>query len=155
MVYFVSHVFLKHGNWLPLSSVPVSLVNLKEDGSPRNLSRYAHSIQLVWQPGRLVKPLCCSIIKTHFIREFQRAFRKFITRQRAWKLPSMLSLREIGINNPLSITKRTFIRRYVKAYICKSSQAPEQTLNSLHIRRNAQSNLDTLGEPIFSRVLSS
>ena len=132
MVHFVSHVVLKHGNWIPLSSVPVSLVNLKEDGSPRNLSKYSHSIQLVWQPGRLVKPLCYSIIKTHYIRVFQRAFRRLIKERRAWRLPGVLSLRQIGIFNPLSITKRAFVGRYAKAYRSQNNEEFVQDSNSLH-----------------------
>ena len=155
MVHFVSHVVLKHGNWLPLSSVPVSLVNLKEDGSPRKLSKHSHSIQLVWQPGRLVKPLCCSVIKTHYIREFQRAFRRYITERKIWRLPGILSLREIGILDPLSITKRTFAGRYAKVFGHKSSQEPAQIPSSLHTRRYVRLTSDTLGEPIFPRVLSS
>lgn len=97
MVYFVSHVVLKHGAWLPLSAVPVSLVNLKDDSSPRSLSGFSHSVQLVFQPGRLIKPLSGSVVKTHFIKEFQRRYRARVEARRRLGLPKNIMAREIGL----------------------------------------------------------
>lgn len=99
MVYFVSHVVLKHGAWLPLSAVPVLLVNLKDDSSPRSLSRFSHSVQLVFQPGRSIKPLSGSVVKTHFIKEFQRRYRSRVEARRRLGLPKNIMAREIGLES--------------------------------------------------------
>lgn len=111
MVYFVAHTVLKHGAWLPLSSVPVSAVDLKDDGSSRNLSTFSHSLQLVSQGGRLVKPLSGAVIKTTYIKVFQRRFRSYVAARRKWGLPGNLLLREIGIMPRTHVRSATMPRR--------------------------------------------
>ena len=52
MVYFVGHCILLNEIWIPLTNVPVDLVNLGQDQSNRFLDRKELSLQL----------LCCIIL---------------------------------------------------------------------------------------------
>lgn len=97
MVYFVGHCILLHEIWIPLTNIPVELVNLSQDSSNRRLDRTKISIQLLWQDKRNMQPLYNTIVKTTFIKQFQRAFREKQAEIRKKKLPRFIFNREIGI----------------------------------------------------------
>ena len=98
MVYFIGHCVLLENSWAPLTNIPVDLVDLSQDSSSRTLDRHAVSLQLVWQNTRTMRPLYGSVIKTHYITEFQRMFREKMKEIRRKKLPRYIFNREIGIN---------------------------------------------------------
>ena len=95
MVYFVSHVILFQNRWITLTNIPVNLVNLSEDFSSRKLNTITQSLQLVWQPGRFMKPLFTSVIKTNYIILFQRKIRNFLVKRKRLTLPKYILKREI------------------------------------------------------------
>jgi hypothetical protein len=97
MVYFVGHCILLHDMWIPLTNIPVELVNLSEDQTSRKLDRRGLSMQLMWQNKRNMQPLYTTIIKTFYIKQFQRAFRDKQTKIQKKKLPRFIFAREIGI----------------------------------------------------------
>ena len=105
MVYFVSHVILFQNRWITLTDVPVNLVNLSQDCSSRKLNTFTQSLQLVWQPGRFMKPLFTSVIKTNYIILFQRKIRKFILKRKLLTLPKHILKREIYGTIPNSMKK--------------------------------------------------
>ena len=98
MVYFIGHIILRKTSWIPLTNIPLTLVNLKEDLSPRKISTHTHSIQLGWQSHMTMSPLSECIIKTSVIKILQRLIRKFLSMRRFLKLPKNILCREIGIN---------------------------------------------------------
>lgn len=97
MVYFIGHCILLHDIWIPLTNVPVEQVNLSEDHTSRKLDRRELSIQLMWQDKRNMQPLYNTIVKTFFIKQFQRAFRDKQAKIQKKKLPRFIFAREIGL----------------------------------------------------------
>ena len=98
MVYFIGHITLHKKSWIPLTNIPVTLVDLNKDLSSRKISRHTHSIQLVWQPYPSMRPLSDCVIKTSSIKILQRLIRKFLSMRRYLKLPKYILGRETGIN---------------------------------------------------------
>ena len=98
MVYFVAHVVYRVGDWIPISCVPVTELNLEHDSSPRVLSMHSHSLQLVYQPGPRVMPLAPSLIKTQCVILFQKRFKAYVKARKRMTLPSYVLRRELGGN---------------------------------------------------------
>ena len=97
MVYFVGHCILLSNAWVPLTNVPVYLVDLKSDQSSRALSRHTLSLQLLWQDRRFMQPLYDTVVKTHYVRALQAKFRRFLKERRKKTLPKFVFAREIGM----------------------------------------------------------
>ena len=97
MVYFISHVVLLENRWIPLTNVPVHLVNLDTDKSNRKINTVTHSIQFVWQPGRFMKPMFPVVIKTCYIIKIQKQFKKYLKKRSLLTLPKNIFNREIGL----------------------------------------------------------
>ena len=68
MVYFIAHVVYNNGVWLPITSIPIDVINMSEDMSSRTIHREFHSIQLVYQPTSCIYPMLPVVIKTTFIK---------------------------------------------------------------------------------------
>ena len=99
MVYFIGHCILLNDTWIPLTNIPVDLVDLGQDQSNRFLDRKELSLQLLWQNKRHMQPLYNTIVKTTFIKIFQRSFREKLDERRKKTLPKFILGREIGIYN--------------------------------------------------------
>jgi len=97
MVYFVGHCILLGDTWVPLTNVPVYLVDLNNDQSSRTLSRQTLSLQLLWQDRRSMQPLYDTVVKTHYIRVLQAKFRHFLRERKKRTLPRFIFAREIGV----------------------------------------------------------
>ena len=97
MVYFIGHCILLNDIWIPLTNVPVDLVDLGQDKSNRFLDRKELSLQFLWQNKRYMRPLYNTIVKTTFIKQFQRTFREKLNKRRAKTLPKFILGREIGL----------------------------------------------------------
>ena len=97
MVYFIGHVIKHQSNWIPLTNIPVDVINLGEDLSCRNLNPLSPSMQLLYQPYRNMVPLVGTVVKTTYIRHFQRHFRKLLSKRREKMKFENLKKREIGL----------------------------------------------------------
>ena len=97
MVYFVGHVIKHQNNWIALSNIPVNIVNLNEDLSCRNLNPMSPSIQMIYQPSTNIIPLANSIIKTTYIKQFQRRFKLLIAKRKGKMKFENIKKREIGL----------------------------------------------------------
>lgn len=98
MVLFIGHCILLNDIWIPLTNIPVDLVNLSLDQSSRILDTQHLSMQILWQYTYSMRPLQSSVIKTTFIKQFQRAVRLKLRMIKQKTLPKFLHLREIGVN---------------------------------------------------------
>ncbi len=97
MVYFVGHV-IKHKNiWIPLTNIPVDVVDLSQDLSCRNLNPLSPSMQILYQPHNRMIPLTGTIVKTTYIKIFQRRFRSILSKRREKMKFKNLVKREIGL----------------------------------------------------------
>ncbi len=97
MVYFVGHVIKHKNNWIALSNIPVNIVNLDEDLSHRNLNPFSPSMQILYQPYSNMMPLATSIIKTTYVKQFQRKFKLLIAKRREKMKFENIKKREIGL----------------------------------------------------------
>ena len=100
MVYFIAHVVYNNGLWLPITSIPVDIVNMSQDMSSRTIHKVFHSIQLVYQPTNRIYPMLPVVIKTTFIKQIQTKFRRFLKMKKFISHPKQLFKREIGLFNP-------------------------------------------------------
>jgi len=97
MVYFVGHVIKHKNNWIALSKIPVNIVNLNDDLSCRNLNPMSPSLHIIYQPSTNMIPLASSIIKTTYIKQFQKKVKIMIAIRREKMKFENIKKREIGL----------------------------------------------------------
>jgi hypothetical protein len=97
MVLFIGHCILLNDLWITLTNIPVDLVDLSLDQSSRMLSTQHLSMQILWQDKYTMQPLYNTVVKTTFIKVFQRKFKSYLIKRKQKTLPRFIHLREIGL----------------------------------------------------------